>query len=166
MQHSMFNAANVLIHRHPVFGHFPGKRFLLIFGIAVPQIVPGRTDKCIHGVRFPPGRFTADRTGDIDEAFHFGQWGSTFCAKLHIDGKYNGQIFFRHRNSTAIITVNNGNGCTPVALPGNQPVPQPVVDLQSRRFHLHQNPCRSLGFRLPWTKPSYLPELTIVPVPS
>ena len=48
--------------------------------------------------------------------------------KLDVGGQHHGQVLLGHWHGTAFITVDNGDGCAPVALTGYTPVAQAEVN--------------------------------------
>ena len=74
VQNGVLNAANVLVHRHPVVGTL-GHHLLVVLGVAIAHEVPRRIDKGVHGVGFAARGFAAHRTYHAGvEAFVFVQW--------------------------------------------------------------------------------------------
>src|SRR5919106_738738 len=49
--------------------------------------------------------------------------------ELHVVGEQDGKLGLGHRPGPVLRAVDDGDGTAPVALPGDEPVPQPVVDL-------------------------------------
>ena len=73
MQDRMFNTADILIDGAPVGIQFFRKRRLVIFRVGIAQIIPGRTQERIHGIRFTYRISAALRAFTMQEAFTGGQ---------------------------------------------------------------------------------------------
>ena len=63
MQDRMFDASDILIHRHPVIGLRRLHRKMRLVRGAVAKKVPGGIDECVHRVGFTPSRGAAFGTG-------------------------------------------------------------------------------------------------------
>ena len=63
VQAGVLNAADVLVHGHPVVHVRPLEGGLRVVGRAVAVEVPGRAEERVHGVRFPHGGRAALRAG-------------------------------------------------------------------------------------------------------
>ncbi|OPZ73324.1 MAG: hypothetical protein BWY80_00959 [Firmicutes bacterium ADurb.Bin456] len=144
MQNSMFDPAYILIHGEPVVNYrlIPG---LFGFpGASVTVIVPGGTHKGIHSVGFPFAGSAAKGTKGIYKPGAVRQGRAAGWFKFNVHGEHNRQVFFRDRDRPAFIAVNNRNGSPPVALPGNQPVPEAVVHPEPAFPDLFQFPGNGL----------------------
>ena len=125
----MFNAADVLIHGHPVINLFPVKTGLFrVMGTAEAIKIPGGFNEGIHRVRLPFCRTPAVRAGGIHKGRVPGQRRAAFPRECNIPGENNGKIRFGNRQGSALFAVDDRNGGSPVPLPGNTPVPQSVLD--------------------------------------
>ena len=74
VEHRVLDAADVLVHGHPVLRRLPLEHALLVSGRAVAEEVPGGFHEGIHGVGVAPGPASALGTGGVDEARHFREW--------------------------------------------------------------------------------------------
>ena len=68
------------------------------------------------------------RAFDVHEFFALCKRRFAVGVKFHVIGKFDGQIFIGHGHDPAFRAVHDGNGRAPVALAGNQPVAETVVD--------------------------------------
>ena len=126
MQNSVLDAADVLVHRHPVGGALVQHGGIAIAAREACE-VPGGLDECVQGVGLALGGSTALRAGglvegrDLTERRHH-------ALHLHVFRETHGQIFVGNRQRSAGIAVDYGHRATPVALAGYTPVSQAVVD--------------------------------------
>ena len=127
MQNGMLDAANVLVNRSPVIYLVLVKRQLVVMRVSVAEIIPGRTDKGIHGIGLTPCRLAALRAGAVHEGLALSQRRNRPLLELHILRQHNRQLVLRHKLLAAVRAVNHRNRCTPVTLTGNQPVTEAVV---------------------------------------
>ena len=67
MHHGVLGTAGVLIDGRPGIGQRAVDRAVLLVGRQISIPVPGRVDERVHRVRLAPGRFPADRAGDVQE---------------------------------------------------------------------------------------------------
>src|SRR5512133_2063479 len=134
----MFDATDILVYRHPVIDLGAVKGCLQQIRTAVAQEIPGRLHKGIHGIRLATGGNSADRTGYINKRIQPGQGTATFTGKFNIYRQCYREILFRNRYDTTDIAVDDRNGIAPIALPGDAPVAQTIVDrLRSDPLALH-----------------------------
>ena len=111
MQDSVFDAADILVDVHPVVGFLRIPGFFIIAGIGVAEIVPRRADKGIDGIRFTRSQ---RRYGT----------GCEFDVFRQLDR----QLVFRYELFAAFRAVDDRNRSAPIALTGNEPVAQTIVD--------------------------------------
>ena len=64
----------------------------------------------------------------VDEALQPGQRAAALAGKGDIDRQHDRQFLFGDRHDAAVLAVDDGNRRPPVALPGDQPVAQAIVD--------------------------------------
>ena len=126
MQHGVFRSPGVLVHRQPLFQQLRVERAAIILGADIAQQIPGRIDKSVHRIRFPPRRPAALRTVHIEKRRMTGQRRLAGRLELRILRQQHRQIPFGNRHNAAPVAVNHRNRRPPIPLPGNQPVPQPV----------------------------------------
>ena len=126
VQNGVFRAAGVLIHRQPLLEQLRVKGAVGVAGADVTEQIPGGIDKGIHRVRFPPGRAAAAGASHIAESGVFGQGRLAGRLELGILGQQYRQILFGNRHNAAGGAVDYGDGRSPVALAGNQPIAQAV----------------------------------------
>ncbi len=70
MHYCMRVAADVLVHRRPLFSDAAVERFIFVSRIAVTEEVPRRIDKRIHRVSLTTRRTTTLRTGCVYKLRH------------------------------------------------------------------------------------------------
>ena len=121
----MFDAADILVDRHPVIdgglhhGDAGGGR-------AKAGEVPGAVNEHVERVGLPPGCAAASRAGDVFP-------GRVMIQRIagpverHIVRQAYRKLIVRHRHNTACRTVDDRDRTAPVALPGHAPVAQPPV---------------------------------------
>ncbi len=124
----MFDAADVLVHRGPIIHPGLVQDALAVIGAGVAQEVPGGLHEGVHGVDFPAGRAAAGGAGDLIEAGQLRQGRAALAGDLHVQRQDHGQVLFRHRHHAAFLAIDDGDGRAPIALPGDEPVPQTEVD--------------------------------------
>ena len=126
----MRHTAHVLIHGHPPAGLVRIERTVVLARVEVPQEVPRRVDEGVHRVRVAPGRGTAPRASHHSPALRRTQRRSTLGLEVQpfAARQAHGQVRQRHRHLATGRAVDDGDRRAPVALAGDQPVPQPVGD--------------------------------------
>ncbi len=122
----MFDAADVLVHGHPVVGLLLVKRRLGIARAGVAQEVPGGADKGVHGVRLPAGGPAAGGAAGLHERRIVLQARDPAARELHLQGQLHRQVLLGNGHRAAAVAVDDGNRRPPVPLAGDQPVPQAV----------------------------------------
>ena len=123
VQNGVLNAADVLIHGHPVVGAL-GHHLVGVGRVAIAHEIPRRIDKGVHGVGFAARGFAAHRTHHTRvEAFVFVQWIARTIGDA-ILRQHHGQIFFRHGHGAVFIAMDDGNRRAPIALTADAPVTQ------------------------------------------
>ena len=115
----MLCAADVYVYRQHLVHNLFIKRLLCIIAVRVPEIVPGRANKGIHGICIPFCGRPTHRAGRIHKALMFEQRRSAIRRKVHIIRQQHRQILFRHRHSAAVRAVDHGDGRAPIPLAGN-----------------------------------------------
>ncbi len=121
----VLDAANVLIHRQPVVGGRGIQHALVVVRGAVAGVVPGGLHKGVKSVSFPE-RFLTVVSGlgplgiGLDRALD--------AVHHHVFRQQYRQLVFRRRHYCAVSQSQHGDGGAPVALTGDPPVAQAVVD--------------------------------------
>ena len=124
VQDGMLDAADVLVHGHPVGGAL-ADHGVIQRGVAIAHEVPGRVHEGVHGVGLAPRCLTTGGTG------HAGMKALVFVERVTaairdaIFGQHHGQILLRHGDRAVLRAVNDRDGRAPVALAADAPVPQP-----------------------------------------
>ena len=126
VQHGVLDAADILIHRHPV-GERPPVQRRLVARRAEAQEIPAGIDEGIEGVGVAQGAAPAGRAGHaLPGRVPFERVAGPVDG--HVVGQRHGQVAFGDRHDAAIGAVDDGDGAAPVALARNPPVAQAVVD--------------------------------------
>jgi len=127
----MLHTAVVPVDRGPVFQRLPAGERLVIMRVHIPQEIPGRTRPLRHGIRFTFGRAAALRAGGVHPVGHFGQRRLAGLGRLvRIDLRQRQrQLVLRQRHPAAFLAVHQRDRLAPVALAGEDPVAELVVDL-------------------------------------
>ena len=121
----VLDAADVLIHRQPVVGSRRIQHALVVVRGAVAGVVPGGLHEGVEGIGLAE-RFLAVVGG-------LGPLGVSLDGALdaihhHIFRQQYRQLIFRGRHHGTVRQGQHGDGGAPVALTGNAPVAQTVVD--------------------------------------
>ncbi|CAM5197713.1 hypothetical protein CDEF62S_03111 [Castellaniella defragrans] len=133
VQHGVLDAADVLVHRHPVvvarIHHGP-----VVAGRRIAHEVPGRVDEGVHGVGFAPRGLAAARAVARQERLALGERVAR-AVRHQVVRQDDRQIFLGDGHRPAIRAVDDGNGGAPVALAGNAPVAQAPGGAQLAQAH-------------------------------
>ena len=142
MQRGVLHTAVVPVHRRPVFQRLPGGQSLVVVGVHIAQEVPAGAGPLGHGVGFALGGAAAARAGGVDPVGHLGQGAFAVVGGLvgFHHRQHQGQLAFGQSHPAALLAVHQGDGLAPVALTGEDPVAQLVVDLLVAQAALLQ-PC-------------------------
>ena len=138
MQDRMLFSTDIVINRRPVFGSLVEHTFTMVMA-RKPGVVPGRFHKRIKCISLSNSSRPTIRTARLVPVVHLFD-GRPNAFKLHISRQFYRQVFIGHRNRATLVTINNGNRASPVALPRDPPVTQPVVGLSFATILLGQ--CR------------------------
>src|SRR4029453_6377214 len=126
----MLHAADVLGYRHPA-AHIRGiERALLVTRRAVAEEVPRRVDEGIHGVGIALRRPAALRAVHVDPAGRRSQRRGSLGDEIGARQVWqlNRQLIIGHRHLPTPLAVDDRYRASPIALPAQQPVPQPEGD--------------------------------------
>ncbi len=123
VQNSVFDPADVLVHRQPVIGRSRVDHALVILRAGVAGVVPGAFNEGIHGVGFALGGGATLRTAALIKFGHLGQRAAGAIGN-HVFGQDYRQLVIRHRYVTTAVAVNDRNRAAPVALTADTPVAQ------------------------------------------
>ena len=149
VQHRMLDAADILVHRQPAVGGGPVKAAVGDLRRAETGEIPGRLEKGVEGVGFPPRRGAASRTGDMLPGGMMGQGIARFV-EGDVLGQGDRQIVRRHRYHAAGLAMNDGDRTAPIALARHAPVAQPVIHraaAQPLGFHAVDDPAFGVSHR-------------------
>ncbi len=122
VQDRVLDAADVLVHRHPVVGagtHHP----IRIGRIAVAHEVPRRIDERVHRVRLAARGLAALGAADVQEAGVLVQRVAG-AVRDQVFRQHHRQVLLGHRHHAAVVAVDDGNRRAPVALAAHAPVAQ------------------------------------------
>ncbi len=128
MHHRVRVAADVLIDRSPLGGDLGIEWRRLVLWIGVTEEVPRRIDKGVHCVSLALGGTATLRTSRIHEFGDTLQRRFPRARKLGVVGKQYGQIFFRHWNHAAVVTIDNRDRRAPKALARDAPIANAISD--------------------------------------
>ena len=131
MEGGVLHAAVVPVHLAPVLQSLLGGQSLVIVGIHIPQVVPAGAGPLGHGVSLALGGAAAAGAGSVHPVGHLGDRGFAVVGglvALYLR-KQQGKLIFRYRLPAALVTPDHGDGLAPVALAGEHPVTQLIVDL-------------------------------------
>ena len=123
VQDSVFNATDVLIHRHPIICTL-SHHLLVVRGIAIPHEIPAGIHKRVHRVGFASRRLATYR------AHHPGMKAFVFVQRVAgaighaVLRQYHRQVFFRYWHRTMFGAVDDGNRRAPVTLAAHTPITQ------------------------------------------
>ena len=101
----MFNAADILVDGTPVIDFVAVEGLSGIMRVGIAHVVPARTNERIHGICLAMSMPAAFRASAFVKSF--ARRHRTQCAllKLHIFGKFDGQIFFGYKDFAAFVAV-------------------------------------------------------------
>ena len=125
----VLGAAGVGVDRHPVAVLGGIERSVGALRAEVAQVVPRRAHESVHGVGLALRRLRAARTGGVAPRGMELERALAGRAPLDVVRQLHRKLLLRHRHRAATPAVHHRNGAPPVALAGDQPVAQPVVDL-------------------------------------
>ena len=131
VQRGVLHAAVIPVHRAPVLLRLVRDRLMVVVRIHIAQEVPRRTRPLGHGVGLALGVAPALGALGIDPVGHLGERALAVVGQLvavHLRQNER-KLLFGHGHPAALRAVDEGNGLTPVALTGEDPVAQLVVDL-------------------------------------
>src|SRR3972149_6115029 len=118
----MLNSSEILIHWHPVIHSLLTQRPLMVVRTRKTVKVPGGFNEGVHRVCFPSGWPTALRTLSLYKFLHPDKRRLSHSSDFHIEGKNYREIFFRNRQSSTPIAIDDGNRCSPITLSGDTPI--------------------------------------------
>ncbi len=130
MQRGVLHAAVVPVHRQPVAQRLGRCQRAVVAGIGVSQKIPARSRPLGHRVGLPPGRSPAAGTDGVHPAVQRRQ--RRLAALAGFEFAYLGQLqrklIVGQRHPAARRALHQRDGFAPIPLPGENPVPQLVVD--------------------------------------
>ncbi len=123
VEDGVFLAADVDVDREPLVGGRLVERSLVEVRREVPQEVPRGVDEGVHRVRLALGQLAT--VGALGLLPLLGRV-QRVPGRLDVLGQLDGQVLVGDRDVPAVLTVDDGDGGAPVALAGDEPVPQAV----------------------------------------
>src|SRR5436853_5157880 len=84
MEDGMLHTANVLVDRKPVISRLGVERTILEMRIRIAIEIPGRIDKCVHGIGLTTCPPAALRTCGVYELGHAAERRSTLQCNIHV----------------------------------------------------------------------------------
>ena len=139
VQDRVLDAADVLVHRHPVVVARVDHRRRVRARVA--HVVPRRIDERVHRVGLALRRLAARRARDVDEVGALAQRIAAAVGHAVL-GQHDRQVLLRHRHRAARLAMDDRDRRAPVALARDAPVAQAV-----RRALLAQALGREVGAR-------------------
>ena len=132
VQHGVLVAADVAVHRQPLRRQLRLDGEVVAAGGGVAEEVPAAAQKVVGDVGVAMGVLATGRAGGVEPVLgpRQGALAAVVGAEVLQVGEFHRQFAFRHRHRAAIGAVDDGNGRSPVPLPGHAPVVQPVVGLR------------------------------------
>ena len=124
----MLDAADVLVDRQPMVGHRRIVRRRRVVGIGEAHEVPRRIDERVHRVGLARRRATALRAGDVLPC----RMTVERIARLieaHVFRQLDRQVLGRDRHDAVSRAMDDRDRAAPIALAGNAPIPELVIDL-------------------------------------
>lgn len=128
VQDGVFDAADVLVDVHPVIALLRIPGLFVVAGVGIAQEVPRRADEGVHRIRFPFSRAAAFRAGAVDKAIARRQGRYGTGREFDVFRQFDRQLVFGNELFATGRAVDDGNGSAPIALTGNEPVPELIVD--------------------------------------
>ena len=122
----MLDAADVLIDRHPVIDRGTVEAGLCD-GRTETRKIPGRFEKRVEGIGLASCRLAAGRTSDILPCRVIVE---RVARDIEVDvfRQSHRQVRLGHRNDPAGSAMDHRNWTAPIALPGNPPVAESIID--------------------------------------
>ena len=127
MQDGVLDAADVLVHRQPVF-NAPIDHGPRAVGTGEADVVPRRIHEGVHGVGFAARRLAAFRARAVDEVGALGERVAR-AVRHAVLGQHYRQVRIRNRHVAAAAAMNDRDRASPVALARDAPVAQPPQHL-------------------------------------
>ena len=128
----VLRTADVLVDRAHLIDEFSVERFLIVLVIRVTELIPGRINEGIHGIRITLCGSAALRTCGVHELVALRKRRFSIRTEFYVVGEKYRELIIRYRNDAALFAVNDRDRCSPVTLTGDQPVTKSVVDLSFR----------------------------------
>ena len=128
MQDRVLDAADILIDRQPMIGHRRIVRRRGIVRIGEAHEVPRRIDERVHRVGLARRRSVALRTGDVLPCRMTVERVAGLI-EAHVFRQLDRQVLGRDRHNAAFLAMDDRDRAAPIALAGNAPVAELVVDL-------------------------------------
>ena len=167
MQRRVLHAAVIPIDRAPVFLRLLGDGRVFVVRVHIAEVIPAGACPLGHGIRLALGRAAAARTGCVDPVGHFRQGAFAVVGRLvavHLR-EDDGQLLLGNRHPAALRAGDHRDRLAPVALTGEHPVAELVVDL-SLPQPCSMAYCFMAGMASLTVMPLRKPELTMMPVSS
>ena len=124
----MLDAADVLVDGHPARHDALVPCGAVVASVAVAQEVPGRVDEGVHRVRLAPRRPSAARALGVDPLLGGGQRRAALRRVVLEVRQADGQVVLGDGHDAVALAVDDRDRAAPVALAGDEPVAQAVVD--------------------------------------
>ncbi|KAF1858399.1 hypothetical protein Lal_00014910 [Lupinus albus] len=128
VQHGVLDAADVLVHRHPVIVARGVDHRVVRTRRRIAHVVPGRVDERVHRVRLAACGRTAARAVDLQERLVFLQRVAG-AVRDAVFRQHDRQVLLGNRHGAALLAVDHRDRRAPVALARDAPVAQAERDL-------------------------------------
>ena len=131
MQHGVLVAADVGRDREPLLRPRRVERPVVELGARVAQVVPRRVEEGVAHVGLAPAPLAADRArarGTSSSWRASGEMPVSSGREVLDDRELDRQVLLRDRDGAVLVAIDDGDRRAPVALAGDAPVVQAVVD--------------------------------------
>jgi len=135
--HGVLRAAHVQVNGHPVLQQLLIAELLVILGVDIAHIVPGRTGGTGHG-RGLSGTLDAMGIILLPLGSIFQRCLTVFALVVLQHRQNHRQLLIGDKIDFAILGVHAGNRLAPIALAGKYPLPEVIVHLPAGNAHLFQ----------------------------
>ena len=124
----MLGAADIFVDGQQLVDDLGIERLFRVVRVRIAQIIPARADEGVQRIRIAQRVAAAVRALGVHELLALGERGFAVRFEFHVVGEPDGQIFDGYGNDAALGAMHDGDGRAPVALAGNEPVAQAVID--------------------------------------
>ena len=130
MHAGMLRAADILVHGQDLVDPLAVKRRIRVFVVGIAQKIPAGADECVQCIRITRRVPAAFGALAVHESCVLLQRRLSVRRKVHVIRQLDRQILLGDRQRAAFVAVDDRDRRAPVALSGDQPVSQAVIDLE------------------------------------